>query len=408
MDITMKNDRIELEDALALIRSHTPSPDITELELEALSGEILAEPVRALHDQPPFPRSPLDGYAIRGSDSTGASCHSPVTLRVIGKLCAGDGASFQVNPGEAVRIMTGARIPDNATAVIRQEDTDLGMGQVRLYASVKDGQNYCQQGEDYRSGDLLLKSGSPLSASAIALLASNGISRVRVYRKPRVAIITTGDELVPAGTPLSPGKIYNTNRYMLQARLRELGVDSITVHVPDRISDVMDALEKCINQADVCITTGGVSVGEKDIMHDVLKDSESQIIFRGIRLKPGSPAHFALLHETPVLALSGNPFAASATFEILGRMILHLLSGGSISYCHKVRALLKNDFPKSSPQRRFIRAFCMNTEHGRTVSVPAHHGSGQIASLNGCNCMIDIPAGSDPLRAGSDVCVWLL
>lgn len=404
----MNHDRIELDQALELIRSYTGPLVASELQLEELSGEILAEPVLALQDQPPFPRSPLDGYAIRGSDSAGASRSTPAELLVTGKICAGEDVQLEVGPGEAVRIMTGARIPAGATAVIRQEDTDLGHERVRLYQSVEDGQNYCRQGEDYRRGDLLLEPGQVLDHAAVALLASNGIAKVRAYRKPLAAVITTGDELIPAGASLSPGKIYNTNRYMLQARLRELGVSSVAVHVKDDPDAVTKVLRTWTRKVDLCITTGGVSVGEKDIMNTVLDGPGVQVLFHGVRMKPGSPVKYALMQGTPVLALSGNPFAAAATFEILGRAILEILSHNGIRCCRQTEAVLANGFSKPSLQRRFVRGCCRENADGSIVMLPEKHGSGQIASMCGCNCLVDIPAGSGPLEAGAKVRIWLL
>lgn len=404
----MTENRIELDQALELIRSQTCPLEASSMKLEDLSGELLAQPVEALQDQPPFPRSPLDGYAIRGRDSAGASHENPVVLKVIGKICAGDDLRLEVGPGQAVRIMTGARIPQGATAVIRQEDTDLGCPLVRLFSSVKDGQNYCCQGEDYHRGDLLLEPGQVLDHAAVALLASNGAAQVQVYRRPLAAVITTGDELVPAGVSLTPGKIYNSNRYLLQARLRELGISSAAVHVGDDPEAVKSALKTWIRQADLCITTGGVSVGEKDILQSVLEELDARILFHGLKMKPGSPAKYGFLQGKPVLALSGNPFAAAATFEILGRAALEVLSHGIVRCCRQREAVLETGFSKPSFQRRFVRGRYQERNGMGYVTLPQNHGSGQIASLCGCNCMADIPSGAGPLEAGARVRVWLL
>lgn len=396
--------RIPLEEAVNRIKSNTVRLPAIVKKLEDICGEVLAEDILAANDQPPFSRSPLDGYAIKGENSSNASKETPVKLKVVGKICAGDDQEYQINSGEAVRIMTGAKIPDSANAVIGQEDTDYGETEVLLYDSVKPFQNYCYQGEDYKKGDLLIKKGTVLDYTAIAVLASNGISEVKVYPKPFLAVIVTGDELVEPGQPLTQGKIYNTNLFLIRARLKELGIDCRAVCASDCTEAVKEEILKQLETAEGIITTGGVSVGEKDILNEVLPRLNANILFEGIDIKPGSPAKYAFMNGKPILALSGNPFAAAATLELLGRPMIGALMGTEKMECIKIKAQMENSFLKSSPGKRFIRGIYRDGK----VKIPKQHSSGQIASLLGCNCMIEIEAKSGPVLEGSQVTVWML
>lgn len=390
---------VELEEAARRIRESTAKLPVVKMGFDVLSNETLAEDILAAMDQPPFSRSPLDGYAFRGEDSAGADRKNPVYLNVIDKICAGEEKQLVVHKGEAVRLMTGARIPEGADTVIRQEDTDYGKERVALYRSLKPYDNYCFQGEDFKKGTLLFRKGSTLNFAAIGVLAGNGMQEVSVVRKPEVAVVSTGDELQSPGEPLEPGKIYDCNRYLLLSRLRELGIHCWGVQVRDDSYAVTGELRRQLGRADAVITTGGVSVGEKDVMKDVLQKLEAEILFYGVKMKPGMPTKFALVCGKPVLALSGNPFAALAAFELLGRPMLNALMSSDWLELRRTNAILKNGFGKSSPVRRLIRG---KYKDG-SVWNPSGNSSGQIASLAECNCLIDLPAGSGPVAPGSKV-----
>lgn len=403
MEIKKETSGVSLEEAIARIERYTRPLTAVTLPLTEVQGEILSGDVLAVHDQPPFPRSPLDGYALRGEDSQGATVEHPVTLKVIDKFCAGECRAMELQAGECVRIMTGAPIPTGANAVIRQEDTDYGVDEVQLYRSVAPWQNYCYAGEDYHQGDLLLSDGAILDFAAIGVLASNGIADVTVYPKPKVAVISTGDELLNLGEPLQDGKIYDSNLYMIQARLREWGMDSTGIQVTDQQEAIKQKILESLAEVDAVITTGGVSVGEKDLLNQILQEPEMNLIFSSVKMKPGSPVKYALYQGKPILALSGNPFAAMATLELLAKPML----GTLMQKGHKqirTTAVLKNGFQKASKGRRLIRAAYENG----LVRIPDGHSSGQIFSMIGCNCLVDIPGGTAALQAGSTVEVILL
>ncbi len=396
---------ITLEEALALLPEGITPLGEEEVSLHDLPlGRILAHTVAAGLDQPPFPRSPLDGYALHAADTQGASRETPVILPVVGRCYAGDTPmEGEVAPGQAVRIMTGAPIPPGCNCVIPQEATDYGESRVALYTQLKPHQNYVFQGEDFRRGEELLLPGCLLTPAAIGVLAGAGVSHVRVFRRPRVAVVATGDELVLPGEDLLPGKIYNSNLYYLQSRLVELGAEVVSVtQMGDSLGDIAKAVQCAAEQADLVLTTGGVSVGHRDLLPQVMEELGAKTVFHGVDMKPGSPALYAKLGGVPILCLSGNPFAAAATLEVLARPLLCALAGREQE--GRQTAVLAQDFPKGAPVPRFVRGRC----EGGVLHLPKGHSSGQLFSLVGCNCLGMLPAGAGSLPAGTEISVMIL
>ena len=401
---------LTVEQALDQIRRHAPLLPAEELPAARAAGRLLAADVLSPMDQPPFDRSPIDGYALRAADTTGACRERPARLTISDTVYAGGCPSGPMSAGQAVRIMTGGMLPPGCDCVIRQEDTDLGGETVEVYREMAPWDNYVRAGEDFRTGDVLLPAGARLDAAAFAVLSSAGFDAqtgtVRVRALPRVAVLCTGDELVYPGSPLPPGKIYDSNLTFLTRRLDELGIPQVAggQHFQDDPELVAASVRSALEQADAVITTGGVSVGAKDIMHAVLPLLGAEQIFTRTRVKPGTPAIFSTVGGKPVLALSGNPFAAAATFELFGRPMLSALSGDSRLDVTRTSAVLRGSFPKGSAGRRFVRGAYADG----AVTLPAGHSSGQMRSLVGCNCLVDIPAGSGPLSDGQTVSVVLL
>ena len=397
---------ISLEAAQALAVDGLPALCCEVIPLVKSSGRALGADVAAGLDQPPFDRSPLDGYALRASDIAGASRENPVALTVVDTVYAGDVASVPVEPGQAVRIMTGAMLPPGCDCVLRQEDTDMGFPTVRAFAPLRPHDNVVDRGDDYRAGALLLPAGTRLDAAAVGLLASAGITAVPVRRRPRVGVLVTGDEVAaPDTAPLPPGKIYDANQALLLSRLAELGFpDAVGARVGDDPERAAEAMRGLLETCDLLLTTGGVSVGAKDILHQALPLLGAEQVFWRVKLKPGSPALFSRYRGKPILSLSGNPFAAFTTFELLARPILAALSGEPGLLPERKRAVLDAPFPKGSPIRRFVRG---RYESGH-VALPEGHSSGQLRSLVGCNCLVDIPAGSGPLEAGEKIDILML
>jgi len=402
---------VSLERALRIVLDHAVRVGAEELPAREARGRVLAADVSAPMDQPPWPRSPLDGYALRAADSAGASRETPVTLTVVDTVFAGGVSTATVGPGQAVRLTTGAPIPAGCDCVIRQEDTDGGREKAALYKALRPWENYCFAGEDFHAGETLLPAGTRLNAAALGILASAGLlgpdSRLSVFRRVRCALLCTGDELAPGDVrPLPPGKIYSANEALLSARLTELGAALTTVRgcFGDDAAALAAALAEAAEESDLILTTGGVSVGEKDILHQALPLLGAETLLWRVALKPGSPLMFSVYRGVPILSLSGNPFAAAATFELLGRPLLAALAGAEDLLPQTVSGVLETPFPKSSPGRRFVRGVFRSG----AVTLPAGHSSGQLRSAAGTNCLVEIPAGSGPLPAGTDVTVHLL
>lgn len=398
--------RIELEEARALMAESVRPLGVEQISRQEALGRTLAEDVTAPLDQPPFDRSPLDGYALRSADLTGASPEHPVSLRVVETVYAGGVPSRVLGPGEAIRIMTGAMLPRGCDCVLQHERTDNGLEQVQIYAALSPHDNYCDRGEDYRTGEVLLPAGTVVDAAAVGVLASAGLSSVPVRRRPVVRVLSTGDEVVsPDLHPLPAGKIYGSNQELLTARLRELGVTDVEgLLIGDDPREVADTMAQLLGECDLLITTGGVSAGDKDIFHEALPLLGAERVFWKVNLKPGTPAMYSLWQGQPILSLSGNPFAAAATFELLARPLLAALTGESRFSLRSRTAVVEGSFPKASPGRRFLRGFY---QEGR-VSLTGKNDSGMLASLVGCNCLVDLPAGSPPVQEGQTVTVLLL
>lgn len=399
---------ILLEDALEEIEKRAKRiTETKKVTVKEAGGFCLAEDVYAGTDNPPFSRSPVDGYAVRAEDIRGAVRGNPARLQVAGCIYAGDdGQSFQVNPGEAYRIMTGAPFPQGADTAVKQEDTDYGEDVVEIYRSQKSWDNYCFQGEDYKKDSLLLKKGSRITFAEQGILSGIGRTDVEVYRKPVIRILTTGDELCEPGSPLKPGKIYDSNGMMVSARLCELGVHLKSVsHCADSEEGMAEELKKAAEDADIIITTGGVSVGKKDILHGALEILGAEKIFWRIRLQPGTPTLFSVYKGTLILSLSGNPFGAMANLELLLRPALEVMTGDSAFAMEMRRGIMEESFEKRCRVRRFVRAVYKD---GKVSFPQGIFSSGAIGTLRGCNCLLDIPAGKENVKAGEQVAVWML
>lgn len=397
--------RISLEQALNILMDHVTHEKTERKTLEDCLGLVLSEDVYALLDMPPFSRSAQDGYALCSKDSIGATGENPVKLKVTGKIYAGDHLDVQVRPGEAVRIMTGAMIPDGADCVLRQEDTDEGEDVVQIYKEVEPGCSICFKGEEYKKGHILLHAGTKIDAAALAVASGNGIMELPVYRRVKAAVVSSGSEVVEPGTPLTPGKIYNTNTVYMKARLHQLGAQVMMSRtVGDELEIMEEALKEAANQAELVITTGGVSVGQKDLTEEALLSIGAKILFHGIAIKPGMPTLAAEKDGVLFIGLSGNPFSAAIPFEMLTRMVLsEKMSDPSLKLRRETLTAVTG-FSKDSRKRRFLRG----KAEGKEVWLPDQQANGQMRSMVGCNCLIEIPAGSGPVKAGDKVEVlWL-
>ena len=398
---------IELEQAVEILLAHaSPVTETEDVPLLDAVGRVAAEDIKAGFDNPPFDRSPLDGYTFAAASTRMATAESPVTLRVVAEECAGDFFAGTVGAGECVRIMTGGAIPQGCDCVVRQEDVREDGDAIRVPFTSKPYENYCYAGEDIKKGTVILRQGQIIRAAQIAVLASEGHATVRVHRRVRVAVASTGDELLQPGEPLRPGKIYNSNLYLLAGRLKELGAEVTVVgSVPDDVERAAEVIASYADKVDVFLTSGGVSVGKKDIMHGVVPALGAERLFWRVCMKPGAPAIAYTRGRLLGIALSGNPFAAFATFELMAKPALLRIAGQTDVMPARRRAVLADAFPKECLGRRFLRA---RMEADGRVSLPDQHESGSLFSAAGCDAFVDVPAGTKPLAAGTEVEVVIL
>jgi len=384
---------MEIEECVELfLENMTPVSETECVHLTNACGRVAAKAVCVGEPVPAFPRSAMDGYAVRASDTEKASRENPVVLKVLGENCAGDCKELPYLPNSAVRVMTGAYIPEGFDAVVRQEDTDYGMENAAVYVPVKPYANYCQIGEDMRAGDMVLEKDSLITPLHIGLLAGTGAEYAEVYRKLRVALISTGSELTPIGTALEKGKIYNSILYLLKAAIEREGFCVTYEKVcADEERELERMLLEAADSADIVITTGGVSVGKKDLLPAVLEKAGAQRLFARANIQPGTPTIGSMLRGKPVLSLSGNPYAAIVNFEIyfweLASALLH-------NDRHKpviTTAVLKSTYPKTNKLRRFVRAY---EENGEVYLPVQTHASSVISNMTQCNCFVDLAAGT--------------
>ena len=407
---------ISVEQAMEQILQYTPVINETEeVELNKAGGRILAQDMVAEFNNPPFDRSPVDGYACKAEDLAGASSEHPVKLKVMEEVDAGQYSERVMESGQAVRIMTGAAIPKGCDCCIFQEDTDYGEETVEIYREVKQWDNYCFAGEDFKKGTTLLKKGTHIGYVEAAVLAGMGAAKVPVYRRPKVVLLTTGDEVVEPGNPLPAGKIYNSNMTMLSARMMELGIEPFYMEaVKDNPQVMAEKIKEIAEQADMIITTGGVSVGKKDIMHESIRLIDAERIFWRVNMKPGMPPLFSVYEnasggKVPVISLSGNPFGVAVTIELLIRPALEKMMQNPAIGLKEVTGVMADDFMKGIKGRRFIRAYW---ENGRFHLPNGLHSNGVLSSMAGCNCLIDTKTMEDKesksLKTGDKVsAVWL-
>jgi len=384
--------------------------------LEALR-RVLAADVRSGDDIPPFDNSAMDGYAVRAVDVSQAGPERPVSLSVIGNLAAGTVFTGALRPETAVRIMTGAPLPASADAVIRFEDTDEGLdgapqatGRVQVLRAASPGDNVRRAGEDVRQGELVLEPGTLLRPPEIGLLASLGRAEVSVTRRPRVAVLATGDELVDVDQPLAPGKIRNSNSYSNYAQvLRYGGVPLLLPIARDTAADVTARIEEGIALgADLFLTSGGVSVGDYDLVKHVLHNL-GHVDFWQVRMQPGKPMAFGHLRGVPLLGLPGNPVSAMVVFEQFARPAILKMQGRRQLRKPEVEVTLLDDAKAYGDRVRFLRAIVTQDAEGRwTARLTGPQGSGILSSMVRANGLAVIPKHEGKVRAGTRVRVQML
>jgi len=384
-----------------------PVAAVERLNIRAALGRVLAEEVISPVNVPQHDNSAMDGYAVRFDD---LRQDGEATLKVIGAAFAGKPFDGSVRPGQAVRIMTGAVIPPGADTVIQQERARASGEQVAVAPVTKKGTNTRNAGEDLRRGEPALKRGQPLRPAEIGLLASLGIGEVSVYRKLRVAFFSTGDELVPVGSPLGAGQIYDSNRYTIHCMLTRLGCDVLDLGViRDDPKAVERAFDEAAQSADVVITSGGVSVGEADYVKQIL-DRLGEVLFWKIAMKPGRPLAYGRIGRAHFFGLPGNPVAVMVTFyQFVRDALLYLQGQATVAPLPTLKVTCTSAIKKAPGRTEFQRGVLSRAADGQwTVRTTGDQGSGILSSMSQADCFIVLPTEAGNLPAGAVVDVQLL
>jgi molybdopterin molybdotransferase len=402
-------------EARKAVLENLPDLSTETLDLRGALHRALAVDIIAEVDNPPFDNSAMDGFAIRSDDTKDASIGQPRRLKLAGAVRAGDDGREPLKAGTCVRIMTGAMIPPGADAVLEQELAALENDLVETKAPVSRGRHVRRTGEDIPRGATVLRKGTLLRAASLGVLASLGIAHVEVYRKPKVGVLTSGDEVVDVNEPLRPGKIRNSNAYTLYGLLEE---DYCEVFDLGRARDVEAELRTKISEGltyDLLITSGGVSVGEHDFVLKILRDLGVQIKFWKVNIKPGMPMAYGIYQapgsdaRTLVFALPGNPVSTMVTYLQFVRPALRKMTGSlETAQPFRLLAKLEHDVFKQDGKRHFSRGILRNQKGQLFVRMTGSQSSGVLSSLVSANCFVIIPEETTEIKAGNDVEIELL
>jgi molybdopterin molybdotransferase len=413
---------LTFEDACRVVEDHASqlSPGATEtVDLLPAAGRVLSDPITADRHIPPFPRSTRDGYAVRAADLA----KLPARLRVIGEIKAGPlQPPSPLNRGQAFSIMTGAPVPQGADAVVMVEYASQQGDSVEITRTVAPGENIVAQGAEAKRGSLLLDRGSRLNEAAIALAASAGKSQLQVFVRPRVAVLTTGDEIVEVDAELGPMQIRNSNSYSLAVQIKEAGGEPVLLPIaPDEPRRLRQLMEEGL-RTDLLIMTGGVSMGRYDLVEQVLADLQAEFFFTGAKIQPGRPVVFghtlsgagAPARERAsappskyFFGLPGNPVSTMVTFELFARPMLEALAGMHPRQLTFLHARLRSEIRVKPGLKRFLPAILSGQYEGSQVELVPWQGSGDIAATARANCYVVIPADREHIPAGEWVALML-
>ena len=391
---------IDYREAVRLVLENTPRLPVTRAPLMDAQGLALAENVRARFDSPPFDNSAVDGYAVRSADVEAGR-----TFKVVDEAPAGRPAQKKVGQGEAVKIFTGGVIPEGADAVVMVENTSGWGEEFELRKAAGPGNNLRGAGEDVREGDLMLRAGTEIGAPEIALAATQGYGDLPVYRRPRIVVLSTGTELVEPGTrELSPGEIFDSNSFALLAQAREAGAEARRVAAASDDADVLrDAMEEALESADAVVTSGGVSVGEKDLVKGTLLNLGVEQVFWGIKLKPGKPVFFGTRDDARFFGLPGNPVSAMVCFELFVRPALMKMMGREDARRSRLEVYFDENIENKFGRMHAMRVTLTRTERGWRAESVGAQGSGLVSSLTKADALALIGPESEGARAGEPV-----
>ena len=408
---------LSVDQARERILSHFQPVTTETLPLAGCFNRVLAQDIAATSDLPPFNNSSMDGFAVRAADVLEVTNDSPHSLRVVADIPAGSYPTISLASGEAARIMTGAPVPDGADAVIPVEDTNFDNreagtpppGEVQIFKSAKSGANVRPRGMDLRAGEIVLNKGRVLKPQDLGLLAMLGFANVLVYRKPRIALFSSGDELLPVEAPLEEGKIRDSNSYTLAALIEEAGVEVTRLGVAkDDPNAVKTLLEKAVElEVDLILSSAGVSVGAFDFVKQVI-ESNGKLDFWRVNMRPGKPLAFGEYKNIPFIGLPGNPVSSFVGFEVFVRPTLQHLRGASLNGSRQTIRVRCAEQIDSDGRESYLRAQVHHEEGNFIARLTGHQGSGNLHSLVQANALLIIPAGVKCVPAGQEVNAWLI
>jgi molybdopterin molybdotransferase len=387
---------VSIDEALRLILSHAPLLDVEEVDALTADGRVLAETVRSPEAAPDGPRAAMDGYALRAADGL-------AERRVVAELTAGVTPDLVIGPGMAARIMTGAPMPAGADAMIPVELTEERDGVLRVQRAVQPGDYVHTAGQDIERGAVVLEQGTLLGSPEVGLLASLGLTRARVHRRPRVAVLSTGDEIVEPGTPRPPGGVRDSNRYALLAAAREAGCATRSLGIArDDLATQRETVLRGLEQADVLITSGGASMGTRDLIKTILAEIGT-IHFGRVAFKPGKPTTFATVGDKLIFGLPGYPVSSLVSFEVFVRPALRAMQGDARPMRPRVRVTL--DAPvRPAPDRPEYQRIAVRWAGGRLLATTTGaQGSSRLLSLRRANGLLIVPPGDREHAAGAEL-----
>jgi molybdopterin molybdotransferase len=383
-----------------------------KVSLRAALGRVCAEEILATVTMPPWSNSSMDGYAVRSADITAVMKGEPVTLRVVGTIAAGDRAERPLKRGQAMRIMTGAPVPGGADTVIRKEDTDGGGAKVQIRDARDVWKNIRQAGEDFHRGDVLAKRGTPVRPALIGVLASTGAGKVSVFRRPRVTVISSGNELVDINDfdeVVAGRRIVSSNSYTLDALTRVAGGVPVDLGIA---ADTKASLKKKLEAAgdcDLIITSAGVSVGDLDHTRDVFASLGGKQIFWKVKMRPGAPLAFGMLNGVPWIGVSGNPVSAMVSFELFVRPALRKMQGYTSFFRRTVTVTVEEEVKIAARLTHFLRAWVSRKEDGTlTARLTGLQSSGALTSMAKANALLIVPETSQTVAKGAQLRALLL
>ena len=399
---------ISIDEARARVLAEVFPLPVEALPLAEVLGRVLGEEIVASHNVPPFDNAGMDGFAVRAVDIVDATAATPVPLQVLETIPAGHVATRALGPEQATKIMTGAPIPEGADVVVQSEMTEEADGRVLVFEAAKRGRNIRRAGEDVEAGDRVLGPGSVLGPAEIGLIASLGHPTVQVHQRPRVAVLSTGSELVEVDQSLGPGQIRNSNSYSLRALCQQMGIEPTMLGiVPDDYDATRDLVQKGLGY-DVLLTTGGVSVGQFDFIKDIQDELGVQRKLWGVAMKPGKPLVFGVRDHTLVFGLPGNPVSAMVSFELFVRPALLRLMGHAKTVKPLYQAVISEDASNPDGRVYVVRVRAWREEDTWHVSATGAQGSGILRSMVGANGLVFIPGGPRGVKAGERVDFLLL